>query len=220
MIPLLHRALSPLLRAFFYLLYHPFAWTYDAVAAGVSLGMWKTWVYAILPFVRGKRILELGHGPGHLQAALHLRGIEPIGVDRSPQMGRQAQRRLRQLGHLPRLINGAAQTLPFASAAFDQVIATFPTEYIVDPATLAEIQRVLQPHGDLIVLPLAWITGTALPQRAAAGLFRFTGQASEWNPLFLQPFQRAGFETHTERIPLHHSQVLILWAHKRPQLLQ
>ena len=54
------------MRFFFHLLYHPFAFTYDLVAATVSFGDWKNWVYSILPFINGTRILELGHGPGHL----------------------------------------------------------------------------------------------------------------------------------------------------------
>src|SRR5687767_6312726 len=31
------------MRVFFHLLYHPFAFTYDLVAAVVSFGQWKNW---------------------------------------------------------------------------------------------------------------------------------------------------------------------------------
>jgi ubiquinone/menaquinone biosynthesis C-methylase UbiE len=57
------------MRVFFHLLYHPFAFTYDLVAAVVSFGHWKDWGMTVLPFIEGTRILELGHGPGHLQRA-------------------------------------------------------------------------------------------------------------------------------------------------------
>ena len=42
--------------------------------------------------------------------------------------------------------------LPFADASFDNVVSTFPTEYIADPRALAEIARVLRPGGRLIVV--------------------------------------------------------------------
>ncbi len=62
--------MKTLLRFFFRLLYHQFAFTYDLVAATVSLGRWKDWVLSVVPFIEGTRILEIGHGPGHLQRAL------------------------------------------------------------------------------------------------------------------------------------------------------
>ena len=58
------------MRFVFYLLYHPFAFAYDLVAAAVSLGRWKKWVLSVVPFLEGNQILEIGHGPGHLQSAL------------------------------------------------------------------------------------------------------------------------------------------------------
>ena len=82
------------MRLFFHLLYHPFAFTYDLVAATVSFGHWKNWVYSILPFIKGTRILELGHGPGHLQRLLLDRGLDPAAIDESTQMGRIAKHRL------------------------------------------------------------------------------------------------------------------------------
>ena len=69
------RLLGWFLRFFFHLLYHQFAWTYDWVAAGVSLGRWNEWVRSILPYMQEGRILELGHGPGHLQAELLKTGL-------------------------------------------------------------------------------------------------------------------------------------------------
>jgi hypothetical protein len=83
------------LRVFFYLLYHPFSWTYDGVAALVSLGRWNEWVGCAFPHLYGERILEIGHGPGHLQLTLQAAGKFAVGLDASFQMSRQAQRRLR-----------------------------------------------------------------------------------------------------------------------------
>ena len=68
------------MRVFFHLLYHPFAFTYDLVAAVVSFGQWKNWGQSILPFIDGTRILELGHGPGHLQRFLLDLKLDPVAI--------------------------------------------------------------------------------------------------------------------------------------------
>src|SRR5215216_2119126 len=83
-----------LLRFFFYLLYHPFAFAYDLVAATVSLGRWNSWVLSVVPFIEGNRILEIGHGPGHLQRLLLNRKLLAVGIDESAPMGRLAKRNL------------------------------------------------------------------------------------------------------------------------------
>jgi ubiquinone/menaquinone biosynthesis C-methylase UbiE len=75
------------MRGFFNLLYHQFAWSYDFIASLVSLGNWKRWIITVLPHLEGPRVLELGHGPGHLQRALLNKGINTFGIDESRSMG-------------------------------------------------------------------------------------------------------------------------------------
>jgi ubiquinone/menaquinone biosynthesis C-methylase UbiE len=83
-----------ILRLFFRLLYHQFAFTYDLVAAAVSFNHWKDWVLSVVPFIDGDRVLEIGHGPGHLQRVLLSRGLIAVGIDESAQMGHIAKRNL------------------------------------------------------------------------------------------------------------------------------
>ena len=206
-----------LLQKLFHLLYQPFAWSYDLVAWIVSLGRWKRWVHSALNYLPGPRVLELGHGPGHLQVSLHKLGVHTIGLDRSPQMSRIAARRLRALGLPLSLVNGFANGLPCGEHCFDQVVATFPSEYILEKETLSEVQRVLRPSGALVVLPVAWITGSSLLERAAAWLFRVTGQAAEWDRRFTRPLARAGFQIEEQRLELDGSLVLLLICHKAAQ---
>jgi len=156
---LLKKILTRFMRAFFYLLYQPLAWSYDLVTTIVSWGRWQKWVECVLPYLDGPTVLELGHGPGHLQVALHQKGIVILGLDLSRQMGRQAYQRLADNQFASRLVRGYAQSLPFAEMNFYQVVATFPTEYIYAEKTLAEVYRTLKPGGTLVVLPVAWITG-------------------------------------------------------------
>lgn len=161
------------LRGLFHLLYHELAWAYDGIAWIVSSGMWNTWILSVVPFLLGSRILELGHGPGHLQAELLSKGIWSCGIDESWWMSKIAIKRCRNL------INGIAQTLPFANGSFSQVVVTFPSEYIYSERTLSEVFRVLEPGGHLVILPMAWITGKNLYQRFTGWLFYHTGQTEK-----------------------------------------
>ncbi len=209
------RLIARALRVFFFLLYQPMAWSYDIVAALVSSGRWKDWVFSVLPFVDGERVLEIGHGPGHLQAALVRRGIRTFGLDASPQMGRQAAGRLRRSGLTPRLVRGYAQAIPFPNETFDQIVSTFPAEYIAAPETLAECYRTLKPGGELLVLPAAWITGQSLLDRGLAILFRVTNQAPEWNPQWTEPLSRAGFQVQGTWITQKSWKLVVLRARKQ-----
>lgn len=208
--------LARLLKWFFHLLYHPFAWSYDLVAGVVSMGRWRRWVMAALEMLEGPRVLELGFGPGHLQVQLHARGLHAVGLDESPQMARQAARRLRRQTFNPRLARGLAQRLPFASAVFDSVVATFPTQYIVDARTLAEVWRVLRPEGRLVVLFGAWHTGHSLPERLLALLFRLTGESPSAGPgdesAFTASFFQAGFRARVEWVEIPGSRLVFVLA--------
>lgn len=190
------------------------AWTYDWVAAIVSLGTWHSWVRSVIPHLDGGRILELGHGPGHLQAELLEKGYPIFGLDVSRQMGRLAARRLRRKKYAPNLVRGFAQHLPFADDSFQKIVSTFPTEYIVDPLTLSEMKRVLEPGGQAIVLALAWIMGRTWYEKAASNLFRLTGQAPEWEDRFLEPVRKAGFQARLDWVNLKSSRLVIIVAEK------
>ncbi len=204
------RLLTSILRLFFKLLYHQFAWSYDWVAWVVSLGLWQKWVLSVVPYLEGPRTLEIGFGPGHLQVALSRKGITHFGLDESVQMGRTAQRRLIRLGFHPNLIRGDALAMPFAECSFHQVVMTFPSEYILDPASLAEIHRVLYDGGTAIMLPLAWITGRKPLERTVAWINRITGEAADWNEKSLDPLRKAGFMVSWELIEFDTSKVLLV----------
>jgi ubiquinone/menaquinone biosynthesis C-methylase UbiE len=190
------------LKLFFRLLYHQLSWAYDLVAWVVSAGEWQNWVLTILDDFKISRVLELGFGPGHLQAAIHRSGSSPVGIDSSPQMAGIAYKRLVMCGFSPLLVNGYAQFLPFKNSCFDRLIATFPTNFILDPLALSEAYRVLTPGGAFTVLPLARPAGNSVVSNVLGWLFRITGQASdeetenvldELRSVYLDPFSQAGF---------------------------
>lgn len=211
----MNKIITFILKAFFRLLYHEFAWTYDWVAWIVSLGRWNDWVLSVLPYVQGTRILEMGHGPGHLQIALFENGLVPTGLDASRQMSKMASQRLKRSGYLPLLVNGYAQFTPFPNSSFDTILATFPTESIFQPETLAEIRRILKPDGVLLILPVATIQPTHLADRFFAWLFRVTRQSpiridAAYREQISQPFLKSGFNIETRILNVRNSHVLLL----------
>jgi ubiquinone/menaquinone biosynthesis C-methylase UbiE len=200
-----------LMRVFFDLLYHPFAFTYDFVAAVVSFGRWNDWVRSVIPFISGTRILELGHGPGHLQLELTTRGFDSVAMDESAPMGRIAKR---HLGNSMKLTRAVTQKIPFADETFDTAISTFPSEYIFDPQTLTEAHRVLHSGGRLIVLPVAFPTSGFLKW-----LYKITGESpaaldEALKEKFRQPFTQVGFSVELKIVELKSSTLLIILADK------
>jgi ubiquinone/menaquinone biosynthesis C-methylase UbiE len=208
-----------LLRPIYYLLYHQFSWTYDFVAAVVSLGRWQDWVNTALPYLNGQ-VLEIGFGPGHMQLSMNNNKILAYGLDESRQMAHQASCFLRKQGAISRLVCGYAQNIPFMDGAFNAVVSTFPSEYIFDTQTHEEIRRVLVPAGKLIIVPMAWITGMHPQERLVAWLMRISGETPGMPGLISaeikKQFARTGFETRSEIVKLKGSQVLVIVAEKKP----
>lgn len=191
---------------------------------------------SVVPFIEGDRILEIGHGPGHLQRVLLSRGLFAIGLDESAAMGRLArcnlirpfesnskssaneQNWINAYAQI-RLTRGLAQYLPFLNDAFDTLVATFPAEYIFDPKTLTEAYRVLKPNGKFIILPGATILGRGILDRLMASLFRITGQvppnlADILRERSKEPLGNAGFHVQIHENHIKSSMVFILVATK------
>jgi ubiquinone/menaquinone biosynthesis C-methylase UbiE len=143
-------------------------------------------------------------------------------------MGRLAIRRLERVGQLVPLIRGDVADLPLATAVFDTVLATFPTDYIMDPAVLGGVYRVLRKDGRFLIIPGAAFTGTNPLHRFIEWLYAITGQregpfevdetgaappTAVWQTI-QQRFADAGFSVEMEQISLSRSNVVRLIAHK------
>jgi ubiquinone/menaquinone biosynthesis C-methylase UbiE len=204
-----------ILRFAFHLLYNQLAFTYDLVAAVVSFGQWKLWGRTALDRVRGDRVLELGHGPGHLLIALARSGrLRPIGIDLSPHMGRLAQKKLRHAKISVPQVRCRSQSLPFRSNTFDSCVATFPTEYIVDPKTVWEIRRVTTDRGRLVIVAGAQIGDRKPSARLIDWLYRVTGQSDPLPRGTESIFDQAGLHARIETEQIKHSHVMLLVADK------
>lgn len=132
-------------------LYNEFAWAYDLTAWVVSTGRWDRWRRMALDYVDQQPVLEVGFGTGEILIEMTRRGWEAAGLDLSPAMHRVTARKMHRCGIAAPRFLGRAQALPFHDESFGSIVATFPAEYIVDPASLHEFHRVLQPGGRLII---------------------------------------------------------------------
>jgi ubiquinone/menaquinone biosynthesis C-methylase UbiE len=219
---LLNRLIDSILKVFFNLLYHQFAWSYDWVADIVSLGRWKGWVFTILPNLGDGRILELGSGPGHLQAKLLTDRQGVFGLDSSWQMLRLSQRNISIDQGTSNLVMGTAQASPFQDRSFPTIVATFPSNYITDSQTLEQAWRVLEDGGRMVIMPAAWIAGTGLLDRFAAWIFSITGEAPVFDgddlhhslTFTIDRLVEFGFEVSHELIEGQSSKILIIHAVK------
>jgi ubiquinone/menaquinone biosynthesis C-methylase UbiE len=211
------------LRFFYHQLYHQFASFYDIIAFIVSMGEWNGWIKEIIPFIEGNEILEVGHGPGHMQVALKSLGKHIMGLDESAQMGRLAkgniQQTMRERVHPDNicLVRGICEQIPFQHKTFDTVFATFPAPFIYSPVAISEISRVLVDGGMLVILVGVWITGKGFSHWVLKWLYRITFQSppsTESSASVALPFLQANLTCETRLIELKNCRLFYIFAQK------
>ena len=204
--------MNRLIRFAFRQFYTTFAWTYDAVAAVVSLGEWKAWGRAAISFLpREGHLLEIAHGPGHLHLALRQQGFDAVGIDLSMQMCRMLRTRL---APLPASGEGlglraSALRLPFADGSFTSVVSTFPADFIFAPDTLNEVRRVLQPGGRFVIVPGTLFRVDNRATRLLKLAYRLTGQREIPAIAARTLFESAGFEFEAHTVQTKHADVTV-----------
>lgn len=210
----------------FRLLYNEMAWSYDLVSWSVSLGEWRVWQKQSLRYLSGTQVLEIAHGPGHMLIELRQAGVDVVGLDLSPAMGRQAQKRLKQhdLASAVPLLRCRLPDLPFGKETFDSILSQFPTNFIFEPETLNNLYTILRPGGRLVILPEGHLVGSGLLLRFIAWLFYITGQSDSpkppdpdnppvWHP-FTSRIEAAGFRVEVITMRFKRSAATIVLCHK------
>ncbi|WP_026925570.1 class I SAM-dependent methyltransferase [Glycomyces arizonensis] len=125
---------------------------------------WRKATREALSLQPGERCLDLGAGTGVSTAELARSGADVIGLDISIGMLKEHADR-----QVP-LVAGDALHLPFADDTFNAVTGSYVIRNVVDvDACLAEILRVLQPGGRLVLCEVSHPSWK--PYRAAHGLF-------------------------------------------------
>jgi ubiquinone/menaquinone biosynthesis C-methylase UbiE len=132
---------------------------YDFLAPLYGIGqrlipVWRRYTEAALPWLPPSgAVLEIGPGPGLLLTQLAERYSPAVGLDLSPGMIRQAQRRLRRANLPARLVRADVTRLPLATSSFDGIATTFMFSAIHDGlAAMREMARVLRPAGRLALV--------------------------------------------------------------------
>jgi SAM-dependent methyltransferase len=120
--------------------------------AGEKAEAWGLWrapesELEVLGEVEGRDVLELGCGAAHWSAALAERGARVVGVDPSAAQIRHAMTAHGERASLT-LVEGGAESLPFAAESFDIVFSDYGGMSWGDPElTVPEVARVLRPGG-------------------------------------------------------------------------
>jgi ubiquinone/menaquinone biosynthesis C-methylase UbiE len=209
-----------LIKLGFHLLYYQMAWTYDAVAWSVSFGQWAAWRRLALSFLQSGPTLELAYGTGAFFAEMSEAGYQPVGVDLSPYMARLAGQRLRRRDLPLRLNRARAQHLPFPANHFANVVATFPTDYMLVRDTMIEIHRVLrsaagaQPAGRLVVVFEGQLHGPWPLRPLIDWLYEITGQRTLPPTKPLSLLNPSGFTARWERVEREGAVARLLIAEK------
>jgi len=133
-----------------------------------------------LDALAGATVLDLGCGAAQWAGALTAVGARAVGLDASAAQLAHAVRRSTGA----RLVQGLADGLPFATAAFDLVLSDHGAMGYTDPErTVPEVARVLRPGGRLAFLvysPLLALCWDGEAGRVGTALRQPSSQLGRW----------------------------------------
>jgi demethylmenaquinone methyltransferase/2-methoxy-6-polyprenyl-1,4-benzoquinol methylase len=140
-------------------LFAPLPTSYDRWSRLLSLGQdprWREFLVSRVEAGTGESVLDVATGTGAVAIELaHQKGCDVVGLDQSPEMLAEAERRVAAAGLAPRiqLIQSRAEELPFGDGWFEGLTFTYLLRYVDDPAaTLRELARVVRPGRTIAML--------------------------------------------------------------------
>ncbi|MGQ9368558.1 class I SAM-dependent methyltransferase [Azospirillum sp. ST 5-10] len=149
----------------------------------------------------GRRVLEVGVGTG-ISLSEYRRDLSIVGIDLSSEMLAVAQGRVRREGldHVEGLLEMDAGRLAFADASFDVVAAMYVLTVVPDPqGTLAELERVCRPGGEIVIVNHFAETRPGLRRSVERGLAPFSRKLG-WRPDFTLDALLSGSAVEVEEI--------------------
>ena len=90
-------------------MYSKVAKAYDGFM--VVFPLWKTWLRTVLPYVKGKRVLEVSFGPGYLLTQ-YPKNIRVYGLDYNRYMVYRAKVKVRNANRKAKLVEGNVEAMP------------------------------------------------------------------------------------------------------------
>jgi ubiquinone/menaquinone biosynthesis C-methylase UbiE len=121
-----------------------------------------------LPVVDANRkaLLDIGCGAGQTLVAVNRSGAHTYGLDMDMDALRAGKHRHPQVG----FVCASGEALPFRDRSFDFVICRVALPYMHIPRALAEINRVLEPNGEVWLLLHSFRFFMRRVQKSFAGL--------------------------------------------------
>lgn len=115
----------------------------------------QPWLAEVVPFdaMKGKRVLEIGFGPGYDALKFMQAGADYRGIDITAENVERTKKHLGFFGFTPDVVQGDAEALPYPDSSFDVVYSNGVLHHVPDlPKALSEARRVLSPTGELRIL--------------------------------------------------------------------
>lgn len=138
---------------FFYRLNQDWPLLYNGVTQLFSFGQWERWQNKVFEDLEGKKILEIGVGPGKLLARMAKKGYIVTGIEYKKGMADEARKRVKTAGYDVDILLQPLSDLPFKDEEFDCIVMTFVLAEIEDlDQAIREMRRVLKSQGKIIVI--------------------------------------------------------------------
>ncbi len=129
-------------------------------------------VRELLDRLEGKRVLDVGCGPGVIAESILKAGNEYTGMDLSPNMISACTKRLANWDSAHFLV-GRMENLPFPDRTFDVLLCLGTIEYSDDPVSaIREFGRVMKERAVLVISMLNPLSPYRVWHRHARGLLR------------------------------------------------
>lgn len=100
----------------------------------------------------GTKLLDIACGAGQLTIPAARRGIQVTGLDLADNLVQQARKRAADEGLEVEILQGDAESLPFANSSFDVVMSLIGSMFAPRPElVMSEMVRVCRPGGKIIM---------------------------------------------------------------------
>lgn len=128
---------------------------YEWSTGFITLWNWDKWQNKVFEDLTGKKILEIGVGPGRLHLNMLKRGFEVSGVEIRKGMADRARARITKAGYKPNIHLASVYTLPFPDNTFDCIVMTFVLGEVKElNRAIVEMKRVLKVGGKVIAISI------------------------------------------------------------------
>lgn len=126
---------------------------YEGLTELFSLGQWEHWQNRVFADLSGKKVLEIGVGPGKLLTRMAMKGYSVTGIELRPGMADEARKRTRRAGLDIDILSQPVYKMPFKDEAFDCMVMTFILAEIEDlDRAILEMKRLLKKGGKVIII--------------------------------------------------------------------